>query len=136
MVYEKVVKKRQAKGAKEKRIRAIENCRNKGIQRYATGDGHLMIRESKMRRFCNFWLILFNVRSLKPFAQFIKQDEFKELKLRITVKVNDLLKAAERDTRGHLERCVSHINDLSIPSERELKKMPSGRPRLTREMLE
>lgn len=136
MVYEKVVKKRQAKGGKDKRVKAIKNLRDKGIQRFAAGDGHLMIRESKMRRFCNFWLILFNVRSLKPFAQFIKQEEFKELKLRITVKVNELLRAAERDTRGHLERCVSNINDLSIPSERDVKKNAAGRPRLTREMLE
>ena len=80
MVYEKVVKKRQAKNSKEKKVKDIIKCRERGLPRHALGNGHLMIRESKMRRFCNFWLILFNVRSLKPFAQFIKQDEFKELK--------------------------------------------------------
>ena len=121
MVYEKVVKKRQAKDPKDpkdKRIRNIIKVREKELKRYAIGSGHLMIRESKMRRFCNFWLILFNVRSLKPFAQFIKQEEFKELKQRITLKVNELLRAAQNDTRGHLERCVSNINDFSIPSEK------------------
>ena len=72
-----------------------------------------MIRESKMRRFCNFWMILFNVRNLKPFAQFIKPEEFKELKLRITAKVNELLATQEKDMRGRLERCVSKISDFS-----------------------
>lgn len=52
---------------------------------------NLMIRESKMRRFCNFWLILFNVRNLKPFNQFIKLIDLKELKMRLNLRVQDLL---------------------------------------------
>jgi len=58
-------------------------------------------------------MILFNVRNLKPFAQFIKPEEFKELKLRITAKVNELLATQEKDMRGRLERCVSKISDFS-----------------------
>jgi hypothetical protein len=50
-----------------------------------------MIRESKMRRFCNYWMIIFNVRSLKPFSQFIKAEEYKALKLKITARVKELL---------------------------------------------
>ena len=72
-----------------------------------------MIRESKMRRFCNYWMILFNVRSLKPFTQFIKVEEFKELKLVITAQVNELLKGTEIENRGRLERCVSKISEFS-----------------------
>ena len=74
---------------------------------------HLMIRESKMRRFCNYRMILFNVRSLKPFTQFIKVEEFKELKLVITAQVNELLKGTEIENRGRLERCVSKISEFS-----------------------
>ena len=66
MIYEKSVRKRQAKAADEKGIKAIASLRKNGKRRHASS--HLAIRESKMRRFCNFWLILFNVRSLKPFA--------------------------------------------------------------------
>lgn len=92
-----------------------------------------------MRRFCNFWMILFNVRGLKPFSQFIKQEEFKELKLRITAKVNELLACQEHDMRGKLERCVSKISEFSQYSQREIlaspHKSPGGRPRITREML-
>lgn len=79
--------------ASHKVIVSINKLRKNKIKRHA--EMHMMIRESKMRRFCNFWLILFNVRSLKPFAQFIKQEEFKELKLRILGKVNELLKGTE-----------------------------------------
>ena len=96
----------------------------------------LMIRESKMRRFCNFWMILFNVRGLKPFSQFIKPDEFRELKLRITAKVNDLLADQEKDMRGRLERCVSKISDFSQINEASTPhKSPGGRPRLTKAMI-
>ena len=67
MIYEKMVKKRQAKAPeKDLRVKNIASMRKNGKKRHAWS--HLAIRESKMRRFCNFWLILFNVRSLKPFA--------------------------------------------------------------------
>lgn len=70
MVYEKIIKKRVAKPKSNKRIKGVEAFRKSGKKRFVKDQ--LMIRESKMRRFCNFWMILFNVRSLKPFAQFIK----------------------------------------------------------------
>ena len=81
-------------------------------------------------------MILFNVRGLKPFSQFIKPDEFRELKLRITAKVNDLLVDQESDMRGRLERCVSKISDFShIEGSSPHSKSPGGRPRLTKEMI-
>ena len=70
MIYEKQIKKRVAKPKSNKRIKALHEDRKTGRKRFVKDQ--LMIRESKMRRFCNFWMILFNVRSLKPFAQFIK----------------------------------------------------------------
>ena len=81
-------------------------------------------------------MILFNVRGLKPFSQFIKPDEFKELKLRIAAKVNELLASQEKDMRGRLERCVSKISEFSQLSARRDEiasptKSPGGRPRLT-----
>lgn len=101
-----------------------------------------MIRESKMRRFCNFWLILFNVRNLKPFAQFIKADEFYELKLRITARVHELLKGTEIENRGRLERCMSKISDFSLATNRQDSIPPvktggasQSKPRLTKKML-
>jgi len=50
----------------DRRITTILKAQKQGYKRHATEQ--LMIRESKMRRFCNFWLILFNVRGVKPFS--------------------------------------------------------------------
>ena len=66
MIYEKIIKKRVAKPKSNKRIKGVETLRKTGKKRHVKDQ--LMIRESKMRRFCNFWMILFNVRGLKPFA--------------------------------------------------------------------
>ena len=95
-----------------------------------------------MRRFCNFWLILFNVRNLKPFAQFIKADEFYELKLRITARVHELLKGTEIANRGRLERCLSKISDFSLATNRQdsvVTSLKTGSqakpPRLTKKIL-
>ena len=82
-----------------------------------------MIRESKMRRFCNFWLILFNVRNLKPFSQFIKVDDMKELKMRITLKVQQLHKHSDNN---RLERCVSKISEISKQSPSFKMKVVAG----------
>ena len=83
-----------------KRVRGAENLRKQGRKRHATD--YLVIRESKMRRFCNFWLILFNMQTIRPFSQFIKAEEYKQLKLRVTARVNELLKGTEQATRGKL----------------------------------
>ena len=36
-----------------------------------------------MRRFCNYFMTIFNVRKLNPFVQFIKPSEYKELKVKV-----------------------------------------------------
>lgn len=69
----------------DKRMQAINKAKTDGTRRHALDS--LMIRESKMRRFCNFWLILFNVRNIKPFSQLIKAEDMKELKIRVTLRL-------------------------------------------------
>ena len=85
IIYEKLIKKRQVRMKEDKRMQQIIKAQKQGNKRHATEQ--LMIRESKMRRFCNFWLILFNVRTVKPFSQLVKMDDMKELKMRVTLKV-------------------------------------------------
>lgn len=137
-VYEKLVKKRQGKPKNNKRVKGMENMRRMGRKRHATDQ--LLIRESKMRRFCNYWMILFNVRNLKPFTQFIKADEIKEFKLIITAKVHELLKGSEAENRGRLERCASKISEFSLANGKNDNdssplKTPKGKLRLTKEMI-
>lgn len=112
MLYEKIIKKRAAKPKDDRRLIAINKVRKSKSKRHAMNQ--LMIRESKMRRFCNFWLILFNVRNLKPFSQFIKVDDMKELKMRITLKVQQL--HIKNSDNNRLERCVSKISEISLQS--------------------
>ena len=82
--------------AEDKRIAAINKAKEEGLKRHA--QEYLMIRESKMRRFCNFWLILFNVRNLKPFSQLIKTEEMKELKMRVTLRLQELVRLKELES--------------------------------------
>ena len=96
IIYEKLVKKRQARMPEDKRISAINKAKEEGLKRHA--QEYLMIRESKMRRFCNFWLILFNVRNLKPFSQLIKTEEMKELKMRVTLRLQELVRLKELES--------------------------------------
>ena len=73
LVFEKTIKKRMyAKNTTQKsRLGKIRKARQMGGGlRFA--DENIQIRESKMRRFCNYFLTLFNVRKLNPFVQFIK----------------------------------------------------------------
>lgn len=37
-------------------------------------------RDSKMRRFCNYFVTLFNQKKINPLSQFISQPKLKELK--------------------------------------------------------
>ena len=49
-----------------------------GEKRYVE---ELMIyRDSKMRRFCNYFVTLFNQKKINPFTQFIAQEKLKAVK--------------------------------------------------------
>ena len=96
-----------------------------------------------MLRFSNYWVQLFNVKKLQPFIQFIKPQEFLEHKLKVTRRVQELLLGADATNRGQLERCVSKISELTfnsgdklISKETGVALSPSGRLRLTRDMVE
>jgi len=87
LVFEKHVRKRTyAKTSTQKsRLNRAAECKRRG-QRHA--EDSLQIRESKMRRFCNYFLTLFNIRRLTPFVQFIKPDEIKALKLTVRSRID------------------------------------------------
>ena len=44
-------------------------------------------RDSKMRRFCNYFLTLFNQKKLNPFTQFIQTNTLKKVKAAVRVKM-------------------------------------------------
>ena len=74
---------------------------------------HWRDRESKMRKFCNYFLTLFNVRKLKPFVQFAKPQEVKELKEKVMIGMDSYFKTANEEN-GALNRAQSiKIQDKS-----------------------
>ena len=48
----------------------------------------LMQRDSKMRRFCNYFVTLFNQKKINPFTQFIQQTKLKEVKAKVREKMD------------------------------------------------
>ena len=48
----------------------------------------LMQRDSKMRRFCNYFVTLFNQKKINPFTQFIQQAKLKEVKSKVREKMD------------------------------------------------
>lgn len=54
----------------------------------------LLHRDSKMRRFCNYFVTLFNQKKINPFTQFIQQAKLKEVKTRVREKM-DLFTSGE-----------------------------------------
>ena len=88
LVFEKIIRKRAyAKSAEQKkRLARINKAKLMGA-RFA--DESIRVRESKMRRFCNYWLTVFNIKKMRPFEQFIKPEEFRELKVRIVGRIHE-----------------------------------------------
>ena len=54
-----------------------------------------MNRDSKMRRFCNYFLTLFNQKKLNPFTQFINTATLKRVKFKVRQKMKYFQKSDE-----------------------------------------
>ena len=94
LVFEKIVRKRRIAHSKpdKDRIKAKAKLKRKNIK---YNDDRVPIRESKMRRFCNYFMTIFNVRKLNPFVQFIKPNEYKELKVKVLREMEVAFKIVE-----------------------------------------
>ena len=62
-----------------------KTCAAKKIPRVLTE--LLPSRDSKMRRFCNYFLTLFNQKKLNPFTQFINTQTLKKVKYNVRMKM-------------------------------------------------
>jgi hypothetical protein len=49
----------------------------------------MSIREAKMRRFCNFFLVSFDTKKLIPFLQYVKKHEYEHLKRKVQFKMEE-----------------------------------------------
>ena len=103
MIFERTIKKRQPAYSKpqKKKISVAKKAKESSSIRFA--NENVQIRESKMRRFCNYFLTLFNVRKLNPFVQFIKPLQVKELKEKVMIEMDAYFKTANNED-GALQR--------------------------------
>ena len=71
-------------------------------------------RDSKMRRFCNYFLTLFNQRKLNPFTQFVHSQTLKKVKLNVRLKMQYFTKGtdAEKKKRKRKQRDEPKIQKL------------------------
>ena len=109
LIYEKTVTERTPKrrpfkpkdgeSMKERQKRQLnlkKQAEEENIDRWR----RYALRDSKMRRFTNYWLAMFDIKHLKPFTQLIKDDQFKELKLEVMNQIDTYLKEHEKGGRG------------------------------------
>jgi len=52
------------------------------------GEEHMQARDSKMRRFCNYFVTLFNQEKIIPFGQFINASLLNEVKQRVKIQMS------------------------------------------------
>lgn len=60
-------------------------------------------RDSKMRRFCNYFLTLFNQKKLNPFTQFVNSVTLKIVKHNVREKMQYFTKGIQEETAGEGE---------------------------------
>jgi predicted ABC-class ATPase len=91
MFFEKQVRKRTyAKTSVQKqRIKKVsEQKRTSDSMRGRVFEESLFHRESKMRRFCNYFVTLFHQKKLNPFSQFVSAQVLKDIKQKVRDKMN------------------------------------------------
>jgi len=91
MFYEKCVRKRtfaktQAQKQRLKRYQELKKHFDPARGRIL--EESLYYRESKMRRFCNYFVTLFHQKKLNPFSQFVSGDKLKAIKQKVRDKMN------------------------------------------------
>ena len=80
LIYEKYIRKRQiAKTSSQiQRLNHQEEIKRLGLKRFESEQ--IQYRDSKMRRFCNYFVTLYNQKKLNPFTHFLEHESLKQVK--------------------------------------------------------
>ena len=107
-------------------------------------DELLAQRDSKMRRFCNYFVTLFNQKKINPFTQFIQQAKLKVVKTKVRERMDAYTngevikepeepgksdteqKRQERKARREARRLKKQQQKLQIQGEEQSKFAPGG----------
>lgn len=77
-----------------KRIFEMTKSKN-GVKQAMILEELLPNRDSKMRRFCNYFLTLFNQKKLNPFTQFVHSQTLKKVKMNVRLKMQYFTKGVK-----------------------------------------
>lgn len=89
-------------------------------------------RDSKMRRFCNYFLTLFNQKKLNPFTQFVHSKTLKRVKMHVRLKMQYFTKGVKaqvndekaRTKRKRKDRKSKEIKGEVKKEEPKAQKLP------------
>ena len=102
LIFEKSTRKRTyAKTTSQfQKLKRSSDLKKMGETRYV--EELLMQRDSKMRRFSNYFVTLFNQKKINPFTQFIPQPKLKVVKQKVREKM-DQFTTGEKGDAGNTE---------------------------------
>lgn len=75
-----------------------------------------------MRRFCNYFVTLFNQKKINPFTQFIQQDKLKIVKARVREKMDQFTSGELKpsDDPEMMEPLKSIVDEVSEHGKKDL----------------
>jgi hypothetical protein len=150
LIFEKQTRKRSFAKTQSQLVKLTKHAeiRNKKGVRYF--EELLYQRDSKMRRFCNYFVTLFNQKKINPFTQFVGQAKLREVKQRVRNKMDfytsedpskikelealdkeEKRKKDEDDKKARLAQIscepVEEFNDINDLSVNKLETVEEGR---------
>jgi len=104
------------RGVDSSRIRVLEDS--------------MSTRASKMRRFCNYFVTLYNMDKINPFSQFVQGAVIKQLKVKVRQKMEDYNarlfddEEEQKDTPKQIQQCPeapqkpAKVSESSFPKKK------------------
>jgi len=80
-------------------------------------------RDSKMRRFCNYFLTLFNQKKLNPFTQFVHSGTLKKVKLNVRLKMQYFTKGINKKNKSRKKSKKDEPKPNKLPSVQQINSM-------------
>lgn len=126
LFYEKNMRKRTfAKNANQKqkliRLRELKQICESMKNKPMILEELMPNRDSKMRRFCNYFLTLFNQKKLNPFTQFVQSKTLKGVKLNVRLKMQHFTKGVQQHVK-HIAK--KDIKKSKTKGETKAQRIP------------
>jgi hypothetical protein len=80
----------------------------------------LQQRDSKMRRFCNYFVTLFNQKKINPLSQFVNMTKLKEIKQMVRNKM-DFYTSEDPDKIKQLEEIERNERSNKVEADRKAR---------------